>query len=121
MDIEPSDFHTIQELSAEQCNNFWTLLNDDFPELLRPVNSPHVRGKRDNPKEATCPMKPRRLKRFSPTKRAKLNRRLKDAVEDGFVRPNHSEFCSPILFMPIPNGSFRLYMHQLPWHERGFA
>jgi hypothetical protein len=39
---QPTDFHTGEELTAEQRDNFLSLLYDDFPELLQPVNSPLV-------------------------------------------------------------------------------
>jgi hypothetical protein len=38
----PTDFHTREELKAEQRDNFRSLLYDDFPELLQPVDSSHV-------------------------------------------------------------------------------
>jgi hypothetical protein len=41
-DEQPTDFHTGEELIAEQRDNFRSLLFDDFPELLQPVDSPHV-------------------------------------------------------------------------------
>jgi hypothetical protein len=39
---QPTDFHTGEELTAEQRDNFRSLLYDDFPELMQPVESPHV-------------------------------------------------------------------------------
>jgi hypothetical protein len=39
---QPTDFHTGEELTAEQRDNFRSLLFDDFPELLQPVDSPPV-------------------------------------------------------------------------------
>jgi hypothetical protein len=35
---QPTDFHTGEELTTEQRDNFRSLLYDDFPELLQPVN-----------------------------------------------------------------------------------
>jgi hypothetical protein len=35
-------FHTGEELTAKQRDNFPSLLYDDFPELLERANSPHV-------------------------------------------------------------------------------
>jgi hypothetical protein len=37
-----TDFHIGEELTAEQRDNFRSLLFDDFPELLQPLDSPHV-------------------------------------------------------------------------------
>jgi hypothetical protein len=53
-------------------------------------------------------MRRQRLKRLSPAERAELNRQLKDAVEVGLIRPNYSEFGSPILFVRKADGSLRL-------------
>jgi hypothetical protein len=39
---QPTDFHIGEELTAKQRDNFRSLLDDDFPELLQHVNSPHV-------------------------------------------------------------------------------
>jgi hypothetical protein len=39
---QPTDFHTREELAAQQRANFRSLLFDDFPELLKPVDSPPV-------------------------------------------------------------------------------
>jgi hypothetical protein len=36
------DFHTIEELTADQRDNFRSLLYDDFPEVLQHFESPHV-------------------------------------------------------------------------------
>jgi hypothetical protein len=36
---QPTDSHTGEELTTEQRDNFRSLLYDDFPELLQPVNS----------------------------------------------------------------------------------
>jgi hypothetical protein len=94
---QPSKFHTGEELTAEQCENFRSLLCDDFPELLPPVNSPHVSRLSDHPVETTGPMKSQRLIIISPGERAELNRHVRDAMEAGPIRPGHSEFGSPIL------------------------
>jgi hypothetical protein len=37
-----TDFHLGEELTPKQRDNFRSLLYDDFPELLQPVDSPHV-------------------------------------------------------------------------------
>jgi hypothetical protein len=42
-------------------------------------------------------MKRQRLNILSVAERFELNRLLKDAVEAGLIRPNHSESGSPIL------------------------
>jgi hypothetical protein len=39
---QPTNFHTGEELTAEQRDNFRSLLFDDFPELLQLVDSPRV-------------------------------------------------------------------------------
>jgi hypothetical protein len=53
-------------------------------------------------------MRRQRLNRLSPAECAELNRQLKDAVEGGLIRPNYSEFGSPILFVRKADGSLRL-------------
>jgi hypothetical protein len=52
-------------------------------------------------------MKRRRPDRLSLTKRTELNRQLKDAIDNGFIRPGHNEFGSPI-FVRKAGGSLRL-------------
>jgi hypothetical protein len=54
---QPTDFHTSEELTEEQRDNFRSLLYDDFPELMQPVDSPHVSRQWDHPIEATGPMR----------------------------------------------------------------
>jgi hypothetical protein len=105
---QPTDFHTGEELTAGQRDNFRSLLYDDFPELLQPVDSPHVSRQRNHPIEITGPLRRQRLNRLSPAERAELNRQLKDAVEAGLVRPSYSEFGSPIIFVRKADGSLRL-------------
>jgi hypothetical protein len=96
---QPAEFHNGEELIAEQRGNFRSLLYNNFPESIHLVNSPLVNRQRDHPIETTAPMKPQRLNRLSPAKHAELNRQLKDAMEHGIIRPCHSEFVLPILFM----------------------
>jgi hypothetical protein len=105
---QPTDFHTCEELIAEQRDNFRTLLFDDFPELLHPVDSPHVSRQWDHPIDITSPMRRQRLNRLSPAERAELNRQLKDAIEAGLIRPSYNEFGSPILFLRKADGSLRV-------------
>jgi hypothetical protein len=88
---QPTDFHTGEELTAEHRDNFRSLLFDDFPELLQPVDSPLVSRHWDHPIDTTGPMRRQRLNRLSPAERAELNRQLKDAVDAGLVRPSYSE------------------------------
>jgi hypothetical protein len=95
---QPTEFHTGEELTANQRENFRSLLYDDFPELLRPVDSPHLSRQWDHPIETIGPMKRQRLNKLSHAERAELNRQLKDAVDAGLSRPSYSEFGSPILF-----------------------
>jgi hypothetical protein len=53
-------------------------------------------------------MKRQRLNILSPAERAELTRQLKDAVDDGLIRPRYCEFGSPILFVRVKaDGSFR--------------
>jgi hypothetical protein len=85
---QPTDFHTGEELTAEQRDNFRSLLYDDFHELLQPVNSPPISRQWDHPIETTGPMRRQRLNRLSPAERAELTRQLKDAVKVGLIRPN---------------------------------
>jgi hypothetical protein len=96
---QPAEFHNGEELIAQQRGNFRPLLYNDFLELLHLVNSPHVNRQRDHPIETTAPMKPQRLNRLSHEKHAELNRQLKDAMKHGIIRPSHSEFGLPILFV----------------------
>jgi hypothetical protein len=46
---QPTNFHTGEELTADQRDNFRSLLYDDFPELLQHVDSPHVSRQWDHP------------------------------------------------------------------------
>jgi uncharacterized membrane protein len=39
---QPAEVHNGEELIANQHKPFWSLLYDDYPEFLRPMNSPHV-------------------------------------------------------------------------------
>jgi hypothetical protein len=36
---QAAEFHTKEELTTKQRENFRSLLHDDFPELLQPLNS----------------------------------------------------------------------------------
>jgi hypothetical protein len=54
---QPTEFHTSEELTADQRDNFRSLLYDDFPELLQPIYSPPVSRQWDHPIETTSPMK----------------------------------------------------------------
>jgi hypothetical protein len=107
---QPTEFHTEEELTADQRDNFRSLLCDNFPELLQPVDSPLVSRQWDHPIETTGPMKRRRSNRLSPVERAELNRQLKDAVDAGLIRPSYNEFGSPIIFVCKADGSLRLCM-----------
>jgi hypothetical protein len=105
---QPTKFHTGEELTAEQRENFRSLLYDDFPELLQPVDSPHVGRQWDHPIETNGPMKRQRLNRLSHAEHVELNRQLKDAMVACLIRPSYSEFGSPILFVRKAYGSLRL-------------
>jgi hypothetical protein len=53
-------------------------------------------------------MKRQWLNILSPDERARLNRQLKDVADVGLIRPNYSEFGSPILVVRKADGSLRL-------------
>jgi hypothetical protein len=53
-------------------------------------------------------MKRQRLNKLSLARRAELNRQLKDSMDAGLIRLNHSEFGLPILFVRKAYGSVRL-------------
>jgi hypothetical protein len=72
------------------------------------MDSPLVSRQWDHPIDTIGPLKRQRLNRFSPAERLEHNRHLKDATEAGLIRPNHSEFGSPILFVRKADGSLRL-------------
>jgi hypothetical protein len=72
---QPTDFHAREELTTKQRNScFQSLLYENFPELLQPVNSPPVSRQWDHPIETTSPMRRQRLNILSPAERAELNR-----------------------------------------------
>jgi hypothetical protein len=52
-----------------------------------------------------------------------MNRQLKDAVDVGLIRPSHSEFSSPILFVRKADGLLRLCIdcHGLNEVKRKYA
>jgi hypothetical protein len=52
-----------------------------------------------NPIETKGPMKRQRLNILSSAERVEMTRKLKDAVDDGLIRPIYNEFGSPILFV----------------------
>jgi hypothetical protein len=106
----PTEFPIGEELTAKQRENFQSLLYDDFPDLLQPTNSPLVSRPWDHPIETIGPMKRKHLNKLSPAKRAELNRQLKDAMEDGLIRPISYEFGAPILFVRKVDGSLRLFI-----------
>jgi hypothetical protein len=105
---QPTEFHTREELTADQRENFRSLLYDDFPELLQPVNSPHISRQWDYSIETTCPMTRQRMNKLSHAERVQLNRQLKDAVDAGLIRPSYSEFGSAILIVRKAGGSLRM-------------
>jgi hypothetical protein len=104
----PTEFHTREELTAYQRENFRSLLYDDFPELLLHVDSPLVSRQWDHPIDTTGPMKRQWLNILSLAEHTALNRQLKDAVYAGLIPPNYSEFGSPIRFVRKADGSLRL-------------
>jgi hypothetical protein len=58
---QPTEFHTREELTANQREDFRSLLYDDFLEILQPVGSPHASRQWDHPIETTGPMNRQRL------------------------------------------------------------
>jgi hypothetical protein len=94
----PAEFHTGEELIAEQRENFRSLLYDDFSDMLQPVDSPHISRQWDHPNETTGPMQRQHLNILSLAERTELNRQVKEAMEADLTRPIHNEFGSTILF-----------------------
>jgi hypothetical protein len=80
----PREFHTREELIAEQRPSFRSLIYDDFPEL-KSVDSPPISRQWDHPIETTGPMNRQDLNILSHAKRAELNRELKDAMEADLI------------------------------------
>jgi hypothetical protein len=74
---------------------------------MQPVNSPQVSRQWDHSIEKIGPMKRQRLNKLSHAHRTELNRQLKDDLEAESIRPCHSEFGSPILFVQKVYGSLR--------------
>jgi hypothetical protein len=105
---QPTEFHTGEELIADQRDNFRSLLYNDFPELLQPVDTPHASRRWDPPIEIAGPMKRQRLNKLSPAERIELTRQLKDAMYACLIRPSYSEFGSPILVVRKADGSLHL-------------
>jgi hypothetical protein len=105
---QPTEFYIGEELTSDQHHNFRSLLYDDFPELLQPLDSPPLSRQWDHPIETARPMKRQRLNILSSAERTELNRQLKDAVDAGLIRPNYSELGSPILFVRRAHGSLRM-------------
>jgi hypothetical protein len=105
---QPVEFHNGEKLTGDQRENFRSLLYDDFPESLQPVDSPHVSQHWDHSIHTIGPMKRQRLNKLSPAERAQFNRQLKDAMDTSLIRHIHSEFGSPILFVRKVDGSLRL-------------
>jgi hypothetical protein len=98
-----------EKLTAQQRENFRSLLYDDFPKLLQPLDSPLVSRQWDHPINTIGPMKRQRLDKLSHAERAELNRQLsKDAMEGGVIRPNHNEIGLPILGVRKVDGSLQL-------------
>jgi hypothetical protein len=105
---QPAEFYTGEELSAKQRKHLWSVLYDEFPELLRPMDSPRASRHWDHPIGTFGEIKRDRLNRVSHEKRVELNRQLKDEVEASLIRPSHNEFGSPILLVRKAYGSLRL-------------
>jgi hypothetical protein len=52
----PAEFHNGEELTIDQREEFRTLFYEDFPELLQPLDSPHVSRQWDHPIEIVGPI-----------------------------------------------------------------
>jgi hypothetical protein len=100
-----SEFHLGGELSDDCRDDLRKMLFDDFPELLKPLFSPHICRPWDHPIDTTIPMRRQWFNRLSPTKREDLNRQPKNLDTTRLIR---SEFGSPILFVRKADGSLRL-------------
>jgi hypothetical protein len=74
---QPTEFHIREELTTVQRDNFRSLLYDDFPELLQPVNFPPLFRHWDYLIDTTGPMRRQRLNKLSPAERVELNRSSK--------------------------------------------
>jgi hypothetical protein len=96
---QPVELHVGEELSAEQRENFRSLLYDDFPELLQPVDSQPISRQCEHTFDTIGPMKHQRLNIYilSPIERVELNQKLRDSMEVGLIRPIHTELGLPIL------------------------
>jgi hypothetical protein len=81
------------------------------------VDSPPLSRQWDHPIETIGPIKRQRLNTLSHAERLELHRQLKDAMEDGLIRPSHNEFRSPILFVHKAYGSFPLCIDYQVLHE----
>jgi hypothetical protein len=114
---QTAEFHNGGELTQDQCKNFQMLLYDDFPELMPPMDSPHVSRNWDDPIETTGPMKRNRLNVLPLAKRVGLIRQLKDAIEAGLIRPSQSKLSSPIHIMRKADGSLRLCIDYRGFNE----
>jgi hypothetical protein len=79
------EFHTREEFTAKQHENFRSLIYDDFPELLQPLDSPHVSRPWDHLINTIGMMKRQRLNTLSHAECEELNRQLKDAMEVGLI------------------------------------
>jgi hypothetical protein len=83
---QSTDFHIGEELTAEQRDNFRSLLYDDFPELLQHVDSPHLSRHWDHPIEATGPMRRQRLNILSPLERAEIEIKIEIEIAYNMYR-----------------------------------
>jgi hypothetical protein len=55
--VQPMAFHSGEEITAAQRDNFRSLLYDDFPEFPQPADSKPISRQSDHPIEITGPMK----------------------------------------------------------------
>jgi hypothetical protein len=69
-----AEFHTGEELIGEQREHFWSLLYDDFPELLQPLFSLRVSRQWEHPIETSGPVKRQRLNKLPNAEHVELNR-----------------------------------------------
>jgi hypothetical protein len=104
----PLEFHLGDEFSDDHRQELWRMFFDNFPELLKPVDSPHASRRWGHPIDTTGQMRRQRLDCLSRARREELNRQLKDVIIARLIRPSCSEFDSPIMFVRKVDGSLRL-------------
>ena len=62
-----------------------------------------------------------KLYRLSPVKDKELQEQLSSLEKLGFIESSVSPFGSEVLFVPKPNGKFRLFVDYRPWNATTVA